>query len=88
LNVYHKAMKNYVPKVYRGRLTLFARKEHFRAVHAWKMLTVGDVDILEIPGNHQNVLIEPHMRVWAEELKSSLQTTQNRWQNRQQALAE
>jgi amino acid adenylation domain-containing protein len=78
LNVYHKAMKNYVPKVYRGRLTLFARKEHFRAVHAWKMLTVGDVDILEIPGNHQNVLIEPHMRVWAEELKSSLQTTQNR----------
>jgi thioesterase domain-containing protein len=77
LKIYHKAMKNYVPKVYPGRLTLFTIAGNLRVPQSWEMLALGGADIYEIPGDHRNILLEPQVGTWAEKLNHSLIPAQN-----------
>jgi thioesterase domain-containing protein len=71
-------MKNYFPKVYGGRLTILALKENFRILQPWEKLALGGLDIHEVTGDHQDVLKDPHVKVWAEKLKTFLGACQSR----------
>jgi len=73
LKVYQRAMRSYVPEIYPGRLIIFQASEDFRDLQDWGNWVAGGVDIRAVPGGHENVLKEPHLRVWAEQLKRCLQ---------------
>jgi thioesterase domain-containing protein len=76
LKVYRRAMRSYMPVIYPGRLIIFQASEDSRDPQGWSNLAAGGVDIRDVPSGHENVLKEPHLRVWAEQLKSCLQTAQ------------
>ena len=76
LKVYRRAMRSYVPEIYPGRLIIFQASEDSRDLQDWGNWAAGGVDIRDVPGGHENVLKEPHVQVWAERLKSCLQTAQ------------
>ena len=76
LKVYLRAMRSYMPVIYPGRFIIFQASEDSRDPQGWSNLAAGGVDIRDVPGGHENVLKEPHLRVWAEQLKSCLQTAQ------------
>ncbi len=73
-NVYkinHRAVEQYVPRPYAGRITLFRAAESPIATPdqtlGWGELA-GAVDIQLIPGNHTSMLLEPGVRTLAERL--------------------
>ncbi|HYC91742.1 MAG TPA: amino acid adenylation domain-containing protein [Thermoanaerobaculia bacterium] len=56
----------YEPRVYDGRIHLFSateqvvQAEHVRdAAHGWNALSAKDVEVIEVPGNHHTVVVEP-----------------------------
>jgi thioesterase domain-containing protein len=72
-----RAMRNYKLKPYGGRLTLFrARMQPFFYCHdpdnGWSRVAAGGLEIKTVPGNHLAMLQEPHVRVFARELKACL----------------
>jgi aspartate racemase len=72
-----KAMKNYVPQVYPGRLTLLRAIErptgrYYDPYLGWGELAAGGVEIVEVPGNHFTLLWEPRVRVMAQKLRECL----------------
>lgn len=72
-----RALSEYVPQVYPGRVTLF-RASKRPAGYAddrdsgWGQLAAGGVDIHEIPGYHGSIVMEPRVRILAEELQACL----------------
>jgi aspartate racemase len=67
----------YVPASYGGRISVFrARRQprnRIRDLHlGWSKLAKGGVDVHFIPGDHSNVLKEPHVQGLAAELKKCL----------------
>ena len=71
------ALKEYTPRMYPGRLTLFrARMQPFFSSHApdkgWRRLAAGGFDIRVVPGNHLGMLQEPHVKALAKELRACL----------------
>jgi hypothetical protein len=77
LAVYRQALKNYVPKVYDGRLILLTTEGNFRAAHMWKQLALRGIEIHEVRGNHTEVLDQPYIEAWAEQLKDQLDRAQS-----------
>jgi aspartate racemase len=72
-----RAMRNYSPSIYPGRLTLFrARMQPLFSSHrpdnGWSPLAGGGLDIRVVPGNHLGMLQEPHVKAFAKELKACL----------------
>ncbi len=70
--------RDYVPARYGGRISVFrARRQprnRIRDFHlGWGKLAGGGVDVHFIPGDHGNVLKEPHVQGLAAELKKCLQ---------------
>jgi len=76
------AAKDYVPRVYAGRVTLFWATGELTASYdleeGWRELVSGDVEVHEIPGNHIDIIKEPHVRVLAEELRACLDAVEER----------
>jgi thioesterase domain-containing protein len=75
--VQYHAFRQYTPRVYPGRLTLFrARMQPFFSSHApdkgWGRLAGGGLEIKVVPGNHLGMLQEPHVEVLAEQLRACL----------------
>jgi amino acid adenylation domain-containing protein len=73
----YNAMRNYLPAVYPGRLTLFrasenAGKNSHDLTDGWGALAAGGVEIHTVPGNHYSIVREPNVRVLAELLKTCL----------------
>ena len=73
----YQALRNYRPRIYPGRLTLFrARMQPFFSLHdpekGWGKLAAGGLDINVVPGNHLGMLQEPHVQVLAQKLSSCL----------------
>jgi aspartate racemase len=69
--------RDYVPANYGGRISVFrARRQprnRIRDLHlGWGKLAGGGVDVYFIPGDHGNVLKEPHVQGLAAELKKCL----------------
>ncbi|MES2695948.1 MAG: hypothetical protein V4773_20920, partial [Verrucomicrobiota bacterium] len=62
-----RALVNYHPKPFEGRLTLFRTGGHplfcsFDEQYGWGSLARGGVDVNLMPGGHGNILDEPHVR--------------------------
>ncbi|MBW4493512.1 MAG: amino acid adenylation domain-containing protein [Oscillatoria princeps RMCB-10] len=73
-----QAVRNYVPQVYPGRLTLFRAlerptAEYYDPLLGWGGLAAGGVEIQEVPGHHVTMMFEPYVRVLAEKLKACLE---------------
>ena len=74
---------DYVPMSYGGRIVVLrARRQprnRIRDHHlGWGKLAKGGVDVHFIPGDHGNVLKEPHVQGLAAALKKCLHSEQNR----------
>ncbi|HUO17202.1 MAG TPA: thioesterase domain-containing protein, partial [Verrucomicrobiae bacterium] len=74
-----QAERSYLPRVYRGRVILF-RSNH-RALGqvgdpraGWQHYVSRGLEIYEITGNHENILLEPQVREVADSLKLCLQS--------------
>lgn len=77
------AARNFIPRSYDGRVTLFWASQDLRAkfdmIEGWKKLA-RVVDIVEIPGTHLNIIEEPHVAELAAQLRRSVASSQNsRW---------
>jgi aspartate racemase len=69
-----EAHENYTPRPYPGPALLFRTHESLLfADMGWRNLIAGDLQIKEVPGDHQNFINEPHVRILAQELSASLQ---------------
>jgi thioesterase domain-containing protein len=73
----YAALKQYVPRHYRGRVTLFrARTQPLLGSHApdmgWKRRAAGGVEIHIIPGDHDSIMLEPEVRVLGARLAEAL----------------
>ncbi|MBD2774620.1 amino acid adenylation domain-containing protein [Iningainema tapete] len=75
-----KATYSYVRQPYPGKVTVFrAREKHIMAndptlvwVEFFSILDAEDIKIIDVPGNHYTFILEPHLQVVAERLKSCL----------------
>jgi thioesterase domain-containing protein len=72
-----RALREYAPKRYPGRLTLF-RACTRPLLHSqgadlgWNEWVTGGVDIVSIPGHHASILKEPSVQVLASNLQSAI----------------
>jgi thioesterase domain-containing protein len=72
------ALRNYVPREYGGRATLFRTRGHpllcsFDEQFGWQYLAKGGVDLRVVAGGHGDILTEPHVATIARELTRELQ---------------
>jgi amino acid adenylation domain-containing protein len=77
MRIIWNAVRNYVPKTYQGRVTLFrARTSPLFGFYdndlGWGQFAQQGVDIHVLPGNHENILTEPHVRKLAEDLRKAI----------------
>src|SRR6266403_3610007 len=74
------AVRNYVPKVYEGSVTLFWASEDLRTskdlIEGWRALVGGGMEVHEIPGTHLDIIKEPHVSELATKLRSCLDSAQ------------
>jgi aspartate racemase len=71
------ASKHYEPEVYSGQIVLFraSRQPGNKVLDpslGWAELAGGGVEIIEVPGYHNTILLEPRVRSMAEALKRCL----------------
>jgi len=72
-----RALKVYMPKVYPGCVTLFRASKRPAGYQTdpdlgWGKLAAGGVEIHEIPGYHGSIVMEPRVRILAEQLQACL----------------
>jgi len=77
IEVNNKALLNYQPPLYSGKITLFRSREFYQnnavdPTWGWGKLTSARVEIHPIPGNHLNLLRPPQVKILAEILKKCL----------------
>ena len=74
------AVREYVPQIYDGHVTLFWASSDLRAsvdfVEGWRALAGGGIEVHEIPGTHLDIVKEPHVSELATKLRSCLNTPQ------------
>lgn len=76
-----QASSYYVPKVYPAKLIVFRpSKQPVEYLHdlqmGWGALAAGGIEVHEVPGIHQSIIVEPRVRVLAEQLRACLQKAQ------------
>jgi aspartate racemase len=80
-----RALWNYKPEVYPGRITYFLREEFSNnppaRIGSWDELADGGLDVRIVPGDrnfggHGNIFRKPHVRVLAEQLRVCLDKAQ------------
>jgi thioesterase domain-containing protein len=76
--VNRQAISNYVPQVYPGRVTLFLSSEapersFYDRRLGWNDMAAEGLEVHVVPGNHDTLFSEPHVRVLAEKLRVCLQ---------------
>jgi aspartate racemase len=77
------ATKRYQPKIYPGRLTLFragppvTEELRWNPWTAWRCLAVGGVTLHFVPGDHNSMVREPHVKVLAEKLRAVLEAARS-----------
>ncbi|MGE5215837.1 MAG: amino acid adenylation domain-containing protein, partial [Chloroflexota bacterium] len=75
LDIYRKAIKKYLPKVYAGHLIIFTPPTQTGAPGKWLEYTAGKVETVIVPGDHTSVLKEENVQVWGQLLNSFLEKT-------------
>lgn len=78
---HNEAYRKYAPRPYDGDVLLFRASKQLlsRAVDAylgWKPSITGVLDITEVPGHQQNLMLEPNVRLVAGELSNRLKKSQ------------
>jgi len=72
------AVRNYVPRIYDGPVTLFWASEDLRTsidlVEGWRALAGGGIEVHEIPGSHLDIVKEPHVGELASKLSACLES--------------
>jgi thioesterase domain-containing protein/acyl carrier protein len=72
-----KARRDYTPKVYPGKITLFRTVEYPAASESkWAKIAGGGLDCRMIPGDHKTMFREPNIQVVAEKLIAALHEAQ------------
>jgi amino acid adenylation domain-containing protein len=72
-----QAQREYSPRIYSGRVILF-RSDHkplgqlVDPREGWRRYAACGLEVYEIKGNHENILLEPQVRSVAEQLKACL----------------
>jgi amino acid adenylation domain-containing protein len=71
------AARNFVPKFYRGKVTLFWASGDLRAkfdlIEGWETLARGGMELHEISGTHLDMIKEPHVADLAKKLNACLE---------------
>ena len=75
--MHDKAFKEYNPNPYQGRVVLFLASKQPLGIHpdptlGWGKLFNTELELREIPGNYICILVEPSIRLLADELKDCL----------------
>ena len=75
------AVSRYNPQPYAGRALLFRRSlrpigRYLDAALGWRQVMCGSFDVCEIPGNHEDMFLEPSVQTTAEKLIASLNSLQ------------
>jgi len=85
LGVEHdNAFERYRPRPYRGDVVLFRASKQLPGLVAddrhlgWKDVLHGNLDVCDVPGHQQNILIEPNVAHLADQLSTRLQAAQQR----------
>jgi thioesterase domain-containing protein len=70
---YELAGMDYYPQVYPGKVVLFRRRGNITKLqlqrqHGWTGLASAGLEIIEVPGDHDTLMVEPNVRVLAREL--------------------
>jgi thioesterase domain-containing protein/acyl carrier protein len=82
LSIEHtKAMAKYMPGLYTGDVLLFRASKRLAGLRAdeylgWKGTIRGNLEVCEVPGHQQNVMLEPYVRQLARELTPRLEAAQ------------
>jgi len=75
------AAYNYTPRLYHGRVSLFSATGDLTAANdlqeGWRVLGSLGVEVHEIPGDHINIIKEPHVRTLAEKLNECLESAED-----------
>jgi thioesterase domain-containing protein len=85
LGIEHKkAMRKYVPRPYGGDTLVFRASKQLSGIVAddwlgWRRLLHGNLEICEVPGHQQNLMLEPNVRRLARELDARLKAAQHRY---------
>jgi amino acid adenylation domain-containing protein len=87
-----KAMVKYVPRPYGGDVLLFRASKQLSGLVAdenlgWKGVLRGNLEVCEVPGRQQNLLLEPNVLQLAKELSTRLNAAQQRVQDDQRRRA-
>ena len=77
---YLKAGENYVPQIYSGNVTLFKSMDtgnasefgDFDAQLGWSNLVSGELNVIDIPGDHLGILKEPNVAILAQKLQECI----------------
>jgi len=77
-----RATQNYVLHLYPGRVTLFKASETLAGTSpdptlGWSEWASGGVEVHVVPGNHANLIYEPHVEILAEKLTACLNQAQS-----------
>jgi amino acid adenylation domain-containing protein len=77
-----QATRNYELHLYPGRVTLFKAGEELAETSpdptlGWSQWSVEDVKVYVVPGNHANMVYQPHVEVLAEKLRDCLNHAQS-----------
>ena len=71
------AAGEYVPRIYDGRVALFWASGDLTTAYdlldGWLVLASGGIEVHEIPGNHIDIIREPHVRSLAEKLSACME---------------
>jgi thioesterase domain-containing protein/acyl carrier protein len=79
-----KALAKYSPLPYGGDVLLFRASKQLSGIKAdeylgWKRVLHGNLDVCEVPGHQQNILLEPNVSGLAQELTSRLEVAHRRY---------
>ena len=76
--IYGKALRTYQPSPLQSRGVLFRSQEELRNIYTgdpslgWSTLFTEQFEIVDVPGDHETFLQEPHIRVLAQQLNAVL----------------
>jgi thioesterase domain-containing protein len=77
-----RATRNYGLHLYPGRITFFKANDTLTGTSAdptmgWSEWATGGVEVHVVPGNHANMMYEPHVETLAKELRACLDQVQS-----------
>jgi len=82
-HAHNSAFEEYVPKPYQGRVTIFrASKQPLGIIEdptiGWGPIVDGELDLIEIPGHHLDLMMGSSVKALAERLKPLLNKEQQK----------